>query len=236
MVEQRFNDLHDALLRAGVARRHARRAVLELESHFQQLTSDARAAGASAADSCQLAHRLLGTNDALLERYVAQPELRTWSRRWPSVCFVLLPLSTYLAVLVGILVFAVAAGHFLAPSLRRIHLTPRVTHGIDLTASAALLWILPLLVAAGFVALAHRRRVRWRWPAMSILVICALASLVNVGLRLTGGGSLGSVSAGIGLSATSLPGQVKHLTTLVALASVLPWLLRRRALRDDSVS
>lgn len=236
MVDQRFNELRDALLRAGVGTRHVRRALLEIENHFQQLIDEERGRGAN--DHCARieAHRRLGTNQVLVQRYAARPELHAWSRRWPSIWFLLLPLITYLAVSAATLMAALAVGHLIAPSLHLIHIAPRLTFGIDLAARIVLLWLFPLFVATAFAVLAYRRRVSLHWPLIGIVSTSALASLINVVVRFTGGSTPGELGAGIGLSLESLPGQVTRAAILASLTVVPLWLATRRAQRGYNVN
>jgi hypothetical protein len=231
MVDQRFSELGEALLRAGVGTRHVRRALLEIENHFQQLIDEERERGASDNDVRIEAHRRLGTNQVLVLRYAARPELRAWSRRWPAIWFVLLPLIAYLTVSASTLMAVLAIARQTAPYLHHIHVAPRVTYGIDLAARIGLLWFFPLFVATAFAILAYRRRVALHWPLIGIVSISAVASLVNVVVTFTGGPTPGAVGAGIGLSPESLPGQVVRAAILASLALVPLWLALRRTLR-----
>jgi hypothetical protein len=236
MVEQRFDELREELLRAGVSTRNVRRAVLELESHFQQLIDEECGRGATDHDARIAAHRILGTNQVLVLRYAARPELRAWSRRWPSVWFMLLPLITYLTVSATTLMTVLVVEHQMAPYLRQIHIAPQVTYGIDLAARIVLLWFFPFLVAAAFAVLAYRRRVSLPWPLIGIISISALASLINVAVTFTGGPTPGEVGAGIGLSPESWPGQVTRAAILASLTLLPLWLATRRAQRGYSVN
>jgi hypothetical protein len=236
MVEQRFNELREELLRAGVATRNVRRAVLEIESHFQQLIDEECGRGTSDDFARIEAHRLLGTNQVLVLRYAARPELRAWSRRWPAIWFMLLPLITYLAVSAVTLMAVLVVGHQMAPYLHQIHVAPRVTYGIDLAARIVLLWFFPLFVATAFSVLAYRRRVALHWPLIGIAAIGALASLINVVVTFTGGPTPGEVGAGIGLSPESLTGHVTRAAVLASLTLVPLWLALRRAQRGYNVN
>jgi hypothetical protein len=197
LAESRFEELREELLRAGVAPRHARRAVMEIEGHSQQLIDDARGSGANQHDACIEAQRRLGTNQELVRQYAARPELRAWSRRWPSICFTLVPLFAYVAIAIVTLLGIWSIGDHMAPYLRQIHVPPDVTHGIDLAARIVFLWVLPLCVSAAFTLLAGRRRSALRWPFLAIVSISALASLSNVVVNVTGGADVGKVGAGI---------------------------------------
>jgi hypothetical protein len=87
LAEPRFQDLREGSLRAGVAPRHARRAVLEIEGHYRQLLDEETGRGVGERDARIEAQRRLGTNQELIQRYAAQRELRAWARRWPALCF-----------------------------------------------------------------------------------------------------------------------------------------------------
>ncbi|HVA40159.1 MAG TPA: hypothetical protein VNF49_05805, partial [Candidatus Binataceae bacterium] len=60
MSERRFADLAEALLRNGLAAKHVRRAVIEIEGHYRQLVDDALARGKALTDAENDAHALLG--------------------------------------------------------------------------------------------------------------------------------------------------------------------------------
>jgi hypothetical protein len=231
MADSRFEQLRQELLRAGVAPRNARRAALEIESHFQQLIDAECSAGAGEHDARLEAHRRLGTNLELLRHYAARPELCTWSRRWPSICFTIVPLIAYLAIALATLLGLWSIGDHMAPSLRRIHVAPGLTDGVDLAARAVLLWCLPLGVSAAFTLLAGRRGVALRWPFLAIVSISALASLSNVVVRVTGGAEVGNVGAGIAIPTEYSSSQSMHAGLLIALSLVPLWILHRAQYR-----
>jgi hypothetical protein len=141
----------------------------------------------------------------------------------------LIYLTVGFATLMAILVIAKLMGSY----LHRLRVAPEVTHDIDLAANVALLWCLPLCVAAAYTLLAVRRRIALRWPVVGIVLISALASLVNVTVSITGGAEPGVIGAGIGISATSLPQQSMHAALLVALSLAAIWTVRREWRRRD---
>ena len=234
MGEQRFADLREALLRAGVSGQQVRRAILELEAHFQQLLHEEINRGASEQDAHIAAHRLLGTNEMLVLSYAARRELRAWSHRWPAFWFVVLPLITYFVVsAASVAGFLLIAGR-MAPFLHTIHLAPQMTERMDLVARITLLWVLPTSVCLTFAVLAYRQRIALRWPLVGIFLTSLLVSLINVSLKVTGGPSPGEVGAGIGFSPDSLPGQVMRAAIMTSLAAA-PLCLAMRRVRDYKV-
>jgi hypothetical protein len=236
MADPRFDELREALLEAGVAERKVRRAVMEIESHFQQLIEEERDRGTSADDARLRAHVLLGTNEVLVLRYRAQPELCTWARRWPAVWFMLLPLIAYIGICAATLLAVLVIANHMEPYLHQVHVAPKVTNAVDLAVRIVLLGLFPLFVAAAFAVLAYRRRVSFRWPFSGIALISGLASLVNVGVRITGGPTPGEIGAGIGLSPESLLGQLTRAVVLASLAMVPLWLAMRRQQRDNHMN
>jgi hypothetical protein len=64
------------------------------EPRFRELWEELLRAGVAP----RHARRRLGTNQELVRRYASRPELLAWSRRWPSFCFAIMPLLTYLVI------------------------------------------------------------------------------------------------------------------------------------------
>src|SRR5437762_5836497 len=92
MTTRRFEGLSQRLLRAGIAPRHVKRLISELEAHFVDLVAEQRSVGLSQAESESQAAVRLGTDDVLIANILARPELHSWARQWPWLAFVLLPL------------------------------------------------------------------------------------------------------------------------------------------------
>jgi hypothetical protein len=228
MGEQRFENLREALLRTGVAGRQLRRALVEIEAHFRHLLDEERAHGQSDQEARIAAHKRLGTNETLVLSYAARPELRAWSRRWPAVWFVILPLISYIvisaATLAGILIIA----DQMTAYLHTVHLAPQITDCIDFAARVVLLWIFPMSVFATVAVFAYRRRVALRWPLSGIVVTSLFASLINVTLRFTGGPELGEIGGGIGISPQTLPAQLMRAALLTSFAVMPLWIAVRR--------
>jgi hypothetical protein len=232
----RFSDLREELLRAGVAAPRIRRAVLEIESHFQQVVDEEVARGTSDHYARSEAHRLLGTNQTLVQHYAARPEFRAWSRRWPAIWFTLVLLAAYLALSILSLAILHAVVESMSDYLRHVHIAPQVTYRIDLVARIVFLWLFPWFVAIAFAVLAYRRRVALHWPIAGIVAVSILASLINVTVTLTGGPTPGEYGAGIGFSAQSLPGQMTRAVIIASLVSVPLWLAMRRLHRNSRMN
>jgi hypothetical protein len=237
MPDQPFESLQEALLRMGVAPRHARRVAVELDSHFRQLVQEGLERGDGEVGARIAARELLGTDEVLIERYARMPELRAWSSRWPAVWFTLVPLMSFVALFVAALAILCLSGHLMSAYLQHVHVSAGVSSSMDWMAQVLFLWVLPVSIAAAFAVLAYRRRVALRWPVAGIAIVCCLTALINANFVLTGGDPPGSVGAGIGISAHSLPRQMTHaLSILVLVVGPLLIVWRRRRVDGATVA
>jgi hypothetical protein len=98
------------------------------------------------------------------------------------------------------------------------------------------LWVLPALLAAGFAVQAWRQRIALAWPFAGVLLLSTVASLMNVGLKITGGVMPGEASAGMGVSPQTLPGRAAHALVITAAVLGPLWLAVHRARRSPSPS
>jgi len=236
MNEARLEALTERLLRAGVAPRHARRAVQELRAHHADVVAELRAAGIPPAQSEALAAERVGPDEAFVRDMLARPELRSWASRRPFVAFTLLPLLAFMALgalSVGLLVAVIqTAGHW------RAWLPPVLLAGVRGLGTALFfgtIWLAP--IAAGGVAclLAARQRIAARWVTAGVLLVGLLAAHINGRYEVTTSLGGGSVSMGIGWAPHRLP-EIALRAGILILPVLLPylWWLRshsQRALR-----
>ena len=132
MPEPDFDGLRQHLLRGGVAPRHARRTIVELQDHFLDLKEDLTTKGFTPADAAAEASRQLGPLDAIAGLVTARPELRRWFYRYPRLGRVLLPIA-YALLLPGT---SLIAGASYAPVIVRwsaiVSLSAVITAGMFL--------------------------------------------------------------------------------------------------------
>jgi hypothetical protein len=236
MSDHPFESLREALLRMGVAPRHARRAVLELDSHFHRLVGEGLARGDGEEAARIAARELLGADEVLISRFADMPELRAWSSRWPAVWFTLVPLISFIALFVATMAVLCLIGEQMSPYLHHVHVSARASSRIDWVANIFFLWVFPLSIATAFAILAYRRRVALHWPVAGIAILCCLTALINVTVVLTGGATPGQVGAGIGISAQSLPRQMAHAVSIMVLVVGPLWIAWRRHRLDSATA
>jgi hypothetical protein len=80
-----FEALRLELQRGGIAKVYVERTLRELADHYDDLERAARAAGWSSDEAARLARGQLGSSQVIASAVLSRPELRCWSRRWPTV-------------------------------------------------------------------------------------------------------------------------------------------------------
>ena len=101
----RFDTLRTELLESGVAPRHVRRIVSELDDHAEDLRAEAVEQGLAGADATTFAMHRIGDQQHIAERILESADLRSWIYRYPRVARVYLPCA-YALLLSALPVFA----------------------------------------------------------------------------------------------------------------------------------
>lgn len=224
MSEHRFGNLQEALIRRGVAVRFARRAMLEIEAHHRDLLEAALCRGESPEQARRSADAAIGTDSTLIERFASRKELRSWSYRWPAG-YGLAPILCFAGLGFGLMYALWRTLHAIWPHSADAKVSAAVATHINFAMSAVFLWLLPISLGMGFALLAYRRRICLRWPIAGILLLCAVAALVNVGFGVRGGPHPLFLEAGIGFAAKTLPEELARALSKAALALIpLAWL------------
>lgn len=96
----RFEGLRERLLKGGIAPRHVRRYLRELEEHYADLHAAQRAAGFDQSDADIRARALLGEDENLAQAMLEQRDFRSISARFPWLVFTVMPPVTMLLVIV----------------------------------------------------------------------------------------------------------------------------------------
>lgn len=169
-----FDGLREKLLKGGIAPRHVRRYLGELEDHLAELTASEEDAGYNPAEAAIRARALLGPDEELADAMLARPGFKSLTARAPWLVFGFLP---------PFMVFAA----FLVPVLLMIGIAKAggmsTGHGIDaplwyqhwvLNLAFASTLLLPGLISALLIWLAIRQRLTTIWPVIGILIILFL--------------------------------------------------------------
>ena len=93
MYELDSRQLRQQLINAGIAPRHVRRTIDELQDHYDDVVEHELEEGADRITACRSALARLGPVDDIVAAVKARPELQSWAFRFPRVAAVLYPLS-----------------------------------------------------------------------------------------------------------------------------------------------
>ena len=199
MTAGRFAGLSRRLLRAGVAPQHVTRLIAELEAHFADVVAELRSTGLSPLESELQAAVRLGTEDVLAASVIARSELQSWSRQWPWLTFVLLPLF---ALPLQFALSMLAAAGALNFSTRVLGLSafhpgaiPWVVQGLQAYGT----WIAPMLAAGAACFLAVRRGAPAFWPVVGSALIALAGASTNASFEWSSAVPRGVLSGGIGI-------------------------------------
>lgn len=225
MRNARYEGLAERLLCAGVAPRHVYRTVFELQGHFEDLVAEFQGQGRSRQESEAAASDRLGSEDAIVASVLARPELMSRARRWPWAGFALFPMAMFIATLFACLfllvVFLEVAKHGFGYALD----DSGALQSFGTTFLGCLMWAAPISGAAVVCLLAAERRAPPLWPAVGVLFIALMGSLINANLQWSPYAPQAGLGLGIGVSSTELwfPG-VRALTTIAIAVLLHAWL------------
>lgn len=170
-----FDALRERLLRGGIAPRHVRRYLRELDDHLADLIEAQEQAGHDPADATARAHALLGEDNELASAMLAQSGFKSWAARWPWAIFGLAPAAVMPAAF-----FAAALPLVLIADLHgTLHKGAAIPGWFQSLASITTLFA-NLALGPGLVALlaavAWRQRLDWKWPLLASVLV-AIAGL-----------------------------------------------------------
>ncbi|MGC2619130.1 MAG: permease prefix domain 1-containing protein [Acidobacteriaceae bacterium] len=197
-MPRQFPELRERLLRAGIAPRHVRRYLAELNDHCADLTAEEQRNGLSraAAESAALAR--LGDTESLAHAMMSQPQLRAWSARAPWAALGIAPVLAVAALYAIALAILWTGWHWFLPNATTPfgHQTTGVAY-YYFTAGRALYYTAPLLVGWGISVMAARQRIHPGWPAFGLALLAGIGATVGVyASRSTGGAN--HVAIGLG--------------------------------------
>jgi len=231
-MAKRFGELRERLLRAGIAPRHVRRYLNELDDHLADLRAEEERAGCSRAEAESAALARLGGMDGLAKAMIEQRQFQSWSARAPWAIFGFGPLCI-LAVAWFVALFILWSGW-------QIFLPGTKTPFVGLIDGWAVVYFGvgrllyfggPIFIGWGMGIVAARQRLNALWPTVGVALIALIAGVAQVHANRPSPGGVGHVSLGfaLGTSVQDISTVLFHVLVILALAVLpWPWLLWRR--------
>lgn len=224
-----FHELRERLLRAGVAPRHVRRYLGELDDHLADLRAEEGRAGRSQADAEAAALTRLGSVDELAEKMIEKRQFQAWSARAAWAMFGFVP--------VALLAFAWFVALLILWSGWQIFLPGAVTpfvgqpgsifrlENIYFQTGRMIYFGAPFFIGWGIGLMAARQRLKMYWPALSLILVAGFAATAQVHAnRPATAGGAGHVVLGFGIQDASAV--IVHFLVIVGM-SVTPYLIWR---------
>lgn len=179
MSRERFDELNEALLRAGVAPRHVRRYVTELRDHFEDLVREEMESGSALNEAETAARGRIGSDDELARIMLARPELRSITARFPWATFGVGPILMLVLIVAAALLIQGVLILWSPPMPRWSVPWGRLLFDILnwLTTYAA-----PLAIAAILCVIGMRQRMAPGWIVLGIAIIGVVGGFHEIGV------------------------------------------------------
>ncbi len=173
--------LRRAMLRAGIAPRHAARLQREWDEHAEDVLAQLRASGHSLETAEAQARSAVGDWQALAASVADRQDLRSFSHRLPWVAFVVGPIALLIGLVLAT-VFSVAA---MAWSFQDAGLP---VPGWFADAQSVLFWavrsLVPLALAVIIALVAARRFSPAFWPLLGMVIVLVLGAALGLSAEL----------------------------------------------------
>lgn len=184
-MPKQFRELRERLLRAGVAPRHVRRYLGELQDHVADLRAEEQANGRSPADAEAAALKRLGTIEALAQAAIEEPELQAWTARAPWAVLCLAPLAVLAAAFFAACVYLWLGWKIFLPGAvtpfgAGAHRAMFAIPNLYFQAGKAFYFGCPALVGWGIVIAAARQRLKFLWPAAGLALIAWMGASARI--------------------------------------------------------
>ena len=172
-----FDGLRERLLKGGIAPRHVRRYLGELEDHLVELTRCEEDAGYAPAEAAIRARTALGPDEELADAMLKQRDFRSLSARFPWLVFGVVPplalILGFLLLLIATILVGVATGAIIPR--HKIPLPIPVWYGWTVTGLMfAANFLIPTLLGALLAWMAQRQRMNPLWPLLGMGLILYL--------------------------------------------------------------
>jgi len=217
--------LEDRLLRAGIAPRHVRRYICELEDHFADLVALQNARGYEEPDASLRARALLGDDEELTGAMLALGKFRSLPARAPWLVFgVLPPLAIMLAAAAVGLGIATAAAPLHGPGIP----FPAWGAGLVRALCQGANYGSGPLVSLVVIAIAWRQRLSGSWPLVGVAMAAVFGAITTLAVTMPHETVKGSVAINLGVAFPDILQSARFLSAAVlAGASLILWKTRR---------
>jgi len=219
-----FENLEERLLKAGIAPRHVRRYIRELEDHFADLIATQNERGYGEPDASLRARALLGEDDELFEAMARCREFRSLPARAPWLVFGLMP---PVLIVAGLLIAGLTMAAVAAP-----------LHGPQMPLPA---WCAPVakalsdfanyaagpLTALFLLATAWRQRLSGAWPVLGVIMAVVFGVVTTLDVVMPHGTSNGAVSVQMGIAFPAVLRSIRFVVAAILTAASV-WLWKRR--------
>jgi hypothetical protein len=182
------------LLRGGVGLQRVRRTLRELRDHRADLVDRMVEQGQDHAAATSEARQLLGDRDALAAQMIARPELRSRTRRFAWLLFVLGPMPMIAATAYVVAAIGVGVGVALESvgliSTREISANLSNLHPLTIAVRVLLQWVAPVLVGLVLCRAAARRLMPAIWPVCALAIVALTSSATTFFMTSSPGGKV----------------------------------------------
>jgi hypothetical protein len=179
-----LNELRERLLRAGIAPRHVRRYLSELDDHLADLRAEEeRARSRPDAQSAALARR--GSTNDLAKAMIEQRQFQSWSARAPWAILGLVPLLILAAAYFVACLYLWCGWKIFLPGADTpfgSRPTGPIHEFANLYFQAGKLYYFaaPILVGWGVALVAVRQRLKAVWPALGLILIAWMGGTAEI--------------------------------------------------------
>jgi hypothetical protein len=169
-----FEPVAEELLRGGVAPRHVRRYIGELDDHFAQLTAQLHRGGCGLEEAKLRARTRLGDDAQLVSAMLDVPGIRAWSARVPWLVFSAIPPAmTFIMFAIPLFLVPLISPDGGFRGLLQIWLPVPYAQFARYFVDASNLIIAPA-ISALFAAMVFRQRQDFRWALLAAFSIITL--------------------------------------------------------------
>ena len=229
MPHRQFDALKEQLLRGGIAPKHVRRYVRELEDHLDDLVREEIRNGATKSAAETAAQQRLGDNDTLSRAIFDQPELKSLVARYPWIVFGVVPPLALLAMVTLSIVIETGAIAWIGTTSGGSSAMPNWGREAISVWHSMLMYVAPFGIAATIGYLGIQQRMPFAWLLLGSCIVLALGSFLNIGIVWSDIPEQSSLSVGFGMSTreiATLQGISRPAAIVIAIGALF-WTWRK---------